>query len=298
MIRENFLDHLEYEKRYSSHTIEAYRNDLNQFASYLIENYEVSNLAEATGTMVRSWLASLLEIGLSPRSTNRKLSSLKTFYKFLLRNGIVKTSPVRMSTTLKIPQRLPSFVTEQEMLKSLEDKGDLSFHRLRDLTILYIFYHTGIRVSELRGLKIHDVDPYNQSIKVIGKRNKERIIPVSGILLGKINEYLSKREEIALPGTNSLIVDDNGQPITGAYISEMVKDALTKAGVTGKKSPHVLRHTFATLMLNEGADLNAIKEILGHSSLASTQIYTHTSVEKLKTVYNQAHPWAQKRRKI
>lgn len=295
MVKERFFDYLQYEKRYSSHTVVAYRNDINQFSSYLQESYEVNEASEVTHQMVRSWLASLIENGLSARSTNRKLSSLKTFYKYLLRNGLIKSNPVRMSTYLRVPERLPSFATEQEMRKSLKESGDENdFRDQRDLLILHIFYHTGIRLSELIGLKLRDVDFYNKSIKVIGKRNKERIIPVSALLLDKISRYLNMRKEIVLSGVDKLIVDDNGIEIKSSYITKIVKEALTKAGVTGKKSPHVLRHTFATLLLNEGADLNAIKEVLGHSSLASTQVYTHTSVEKLKEVYNQAHPWAKK----
>lgn len=295
MVRERFFDYLQYEKRYSSHTVVAYRNDINQFSTYLQETYEVNEVTEVTHQMVRSWLASLIENGFSARSTNRKLSSLKTFYKYLLRNNLIKSNPVRMSTFLRVPERLPSFATEQEMKRSLkEESDDSSFQSQRDFLVLHIFYHTGIRLSELIGLKVRDIDFYNKSIKVIGKRNKERFIPVSAILLDKISRYLEMRTKVVIPGVEKLIVDDNGMEIKSSYVAKIVKEALTKAGVTGKKSPHVLRHTFATLLLNEGADLNAIKEILGHSSLASTQVYTHTSVEKLKEVYNQAHPWAKK----
>lgn len=296
MIRESFFDHLLYEKRYSSHTIEAYKCDLQQFEDYLKRTYETDDDRQVIYLMVRSWLASLIESGVSPRSVNRKLSSLKTYFKYLLRLGIIETNPVRSSVSLKIPERLPSFATKREMEVVLSQAGsDLSFPARRDLTVLELFYSTGMRLAELEQLKENDIDFYTKTIKVTGKRNKQRIIPVTDVLLKRISEYISLRKEIVMPGVQELFINDKGEKAGRAFIYMMVKEYLTRAGVTGSKSPHVLRHTFATLMLNEGADLNAIKELLGHSSLASTQVYTHTNVEKLKSIYNQAHPWAKKK---
>lgn len=296
MIRESFFDHLLYEKRYSSHTIEAYKCDLQQFEDYLNRIYETVDDREVIYPMVRSWLASLIEGGVSPRSVNRKLSSLKTYFKYLLRLGLIETNPVRSSVSLKIPERLPSFATKKEMSQALSQAGnDNTFSSQRDLIVLELFYSTGMRLAELEHLQEKDIDFYSKTIKVTGKRNKQRIIPVTDVLLRKIREYLSLREVVVLPEVPELIINDKGYKAGRHFIYRMVKDYLTRAGVTGSKSPHVLRHTFATLMLNEGADLNAIKEILGHSSLASTQVYTHTNVEKLKSIYNQAHPWAKKK---
>lgn len=295
MVRESFFDHLLYEKRYSSHTIEAYRCDLSQFQAYLSETYEIDQESQITYVMIRSWLASLIESGISPRSVNRKLSSLKTYFKYLLRLGFIELNPVRVSVSLRTPERLPSFATKKEMEKVLKDSGDDSFGNKRDLIVLQMFYNTGMRLAELENLKESDIDFYTQTIKVTGKRNKQRIIPVSTLLANKIKSYLELRNELALKGVSNFIINDKGGKAGRTFIYNLVKKYLTLAGVTGAKSPHVLRHTFATLMLNEGADLNAIKEILGHSSLASTQVYTHTNVEKLKSIYKQAHPWAQKK---
>jgi len=289
MIRESFYDHLLYEKRYSPHTVLAYRCDLSQFEQYLKEFYETESDELVTHSMIRSWLASLIESGRSARSANRKLSSLKTYYKYLLRQGLISTNPVRLSTTIKTSDKLPSFATKSEMKRALAiSDDDDSFSRKRDVTVLEIFYSTGMRLAELEYLKPGDVNFSSQTIKVTGKRNKQRIIPVSEFLLNEIQSYCKLREGIVLPGVEELIINDKGEKASRGYYSAMVKKYLTLAGVTGKKSPHVLRHTFATIMMNEGADLNAIKEILGHSSLASTQVYTHTNIEKLKSIYKQA----------
>ncbi len=296
MIREIFYDHLLYEKRYSSHTVLAYRCDLTQFENYLKEFYETENEELVTNSMIRSWLASLIEEGITARTVNRKLSAVKTYYKFLLRTGLITSNPVRLSTTLKTPVKLPSFATKKEMNRALSfDSADNSFSKKRDIIVLEIFYSTGMRLAELENLKVDDINFYSQTIKVTGKRNKQRIIPVSEFLLNELKSYLTVREGIALEGVDNLIINDKGNAAKRNYFYSMVKKYLTIAGVTGKKSPHVLRHTFATIMMNEGADLNAIKEILGHSSLASTQLYTHTNIEKLKSIYKQAHEWAQKK---
>lgn len=296
MIRESFFDHLFFEKRYSSHTVQAYRCDLSQFENYLNNVYEITQDDLVTYPIVRSWLASLIDAGISPRSVNRKLSSVKSYYKYLLRLGLISSSPVRFSSSLKTPDNLPSFATKKEMARALSLlQEENTFSGKRDFLVLEIFYGTGMRLAELERLTIKDIDFSLQTIKVIGKRNKQRIIPVSALLLDQIKAYLSMREGVALSGVQELIINDDGNKANRAHFYNLVKKYLTLAGVTGKKSPHVLRHTFATVMLNEGADLNAIKEILGHSSLASTQVYTHTNIEKLKTIYKQAHNWATKK---
>lgn len=298
MIRETFYDHLQYEKRYSGHTIQAYKCDLTQFETYLSNIYDIHDDTQVTYNMIRSWLASLIESGISPRSVNRKLSSLRAYFIYLLRFGFTEFNPMGVTHSLRVPERLPSFATEKEMEKVLKDDPDDCFSRQRDLMTLEIFYSTGVRLAELLQLKPSDVDYYSKTIKVTGKRNKQRIIPVSDSLLDKIQVYLKNREQNALPGVIALIINDKGEAANRMFIYKMVKESLSEAGVTGTKSPHVLRHTFATHMLNEGADLNAIKELLGHSSLASTQVYTHTNVEKLKSIYKLAHPWAQKKEEL
>lgn len=255
--------------------------------------YEIKEEGHVTRNMIRSWLAHLIEKGNSARSVNRKLSALKTYFKYLLRLELIDSNPVSVSVSLRTPGRLPSFATIKEMERALKPSGEASFANQRDLLVIEIFYSTGIRLSELMQLKTSDIDSYSLSIKVTGKRNKQRIIPISQKLFNKINDYLSAREQIVVEGTFELIINDKGQMANRVFITKIVKNYLGKAGVTGKRSPHVLRHTFATHMLNEGADLNSIKELLGHSSLATTQVYTHTNVERLKLIYEHAHPWAQ-----
>lgn len=295
MVRESFFDHLHYEKRYSILTIEAYRCDLLLFEKYLHKIYDIDDDRQVSHVMIRSWLASLIENGFSPRTVNRKLSSLKTYFKYLLKIGLIETSPVRFSSSLKTPDRLPSFATKKEMEKALFFEGQETFSKIRDIIVLETFYTTGIRLAEIENLMVDDIDFYSKTLKVTGKRNKQRIIPVSEVYLRRISQYLSLREKTVQVGVMEFIINDKGEKASRNFISKIVKEYLTLAGVTGARSPHVLRHTFATLMLNEGADLNAIKELLGHSSLASTQVYTHTNIEKLKTIYKQAHPWAQKK---
>lgn len=296
MIRESFYDHLLYEKRYSALTVEAYKCDLLQFEVYLENTYNVFDENHVTYSMIRSWLASLIESGISPRSVNRKLSSLKSYFKYLLRLGYIEVNPVQVTVSMRTPGRLPSFATQKEMTRVLNSQDDQSFTSIRDMMVLEIFYNTGIRLAELVQLKISDIDYFSKSIKVTGKRNKQRIIPISDKFIDKIKSYLVESEKNRKPGVLELIINEKGDKAGRRLIYDIVNKYLGEAGVTGLKSPHVLRHTFATHMMNEGADLNAIKEILGHSSLASTQVYTHTNIDKLKNIYEQAHPWALKRR--
>jgi integrase/recombinase XerC len=293
MIKDSFYQYIQLGKRYSAHTVAAYKSDLAQFGEYISSSYGISSNSEITHSMVRSWLASLIDSGLTSRSVNRKLSTLKAYFRFLLREGLINDNPVSKSVSLSIPSRLPVFasVTEMESVFHTNHAED-SFSMRRDLLVLEILYCTGIRLSELINLRLQDVDRSAMTIKVTGKRNKQRIIPVTRQLVKLIDEYLLSRANIASPGILEIIVTDQGKKAYPVFIYRKVKHYLTLAGVKGVKSPHVLRHTFATHMLNEGADLNAIKEILGHANLAATQVYTHNSIEKLKSIYKLAHPRA------
>ncbi|MCD6658899.1 MAG: tyrosine-type recombinase/integrase [Lentimicrobium sp.] len=290
----SFYHTLKFEKRCSPHTVNAYQTDIEQFVEYLSSQYALSSPDEATQAIVRSWLAKLVDEGLTSRSINRKLSALKAYYNHQLRLGEMKTNPASRVNTLKIPKRLPVSVSKAEIHSALysQDEHETDFSIRRDHLILELLYGTGIRLSELTGLKISDVDFGSQTIKVTGKRNKQRIVPLGNKLLEVIQAYLEERNKLAETGTEEIILTDKGKKAYSVFIYRKVTRYLGEAGVKGRKSPHVLRHTFATHMLNAGADLNAIKELLGHASLAATQVYTHVSVEKLKSIYKQAHPRA------
>ncbi|MES2875222.1 MAG: tyrosine-type recombinase/integrase, partial [Bacteroidota bacterium] len=278
---------------FSPHTVSAYRQDLYQFTQFIgTEELDVASISHRD---VRSWMLTLTESGSEAKTVNRKLSVLRSFYKFLQREEIIKSNPLANIKAPKIPKRLPIVMDEQKMDTLLD--GDLTFSDdfsgLRDRLILELLYGTGIRLSELVNLKDQDVNLYEQYIKVLGKRNKERIIPVATPLIKLITIYI--REKLSQNFDNkasSLIVTNEGNNAYPQFIYRIVKSSLSKITTQKKKSPHVLRHSFATALLNKGADLNAIKELLGHSSLAATQIYTHNSVEKLKSIYKQAHPKA------
>lgn len=293
MFIERFIRYLQFEKRFSPHTVSAYRQDLYQFTQFIgTEELDVASISHRD---VRSWMLTLTESGSEAKTVNRKLSVLRSFYKFLQREEIIKSNPLANIKAPKIPKRLPVVMDEQKMDTLLD--GDLTFSDdfsgLRDRLILELLYGTGIRLSELVNLKDQDVNLYEQYIKVLGKRNKERIIPVATPLIKLITIYI--REKLSQNFDNkasSLIVTNEGNNAYPQFIYRIVKSSLSKITTQKKKSPHVLRHSFATALLNKGADLNAIKELLGHSSLAATQIYTHNSVEKLKSIYKQAHPKA------
>ena len=290
----NFLQYLQYEKRYSQHTIIAYENDLLQFAEFLRKTYELDNTSETRHIHVRSWMVSLMESGLSSRSINRKVSVLKTFFKFQLRNGGIQNNPLSKVVAPKQKKRLPVFIgkNQTDLLWEQVDFGQ-DFPGLRDRLILEILYATGIRRSELINLADKDVDFANQSIKVLGKGNKERIIPVSKQLQTALKEYLAIRNKtLKSHRFPSLLVTDEGGKMEPRKLYRIVNNTLKQITTVEKKSPHVLRHTFATHLLNNGAEINAIKELLGHSSLAATQVYTHNTIDKLKDIYKKAHPKA------
>lgn len=287
----SFLQYLRSEKRFSEHTVLAYENDLNQFSFYLEEVYDLDDLSEVDDKIVRSWMVHLSDLGLSARSINRKLSTLKSFYRFSCNNGFCKTNPLINVIGPKQEQRLLEFVDEKGMAHLFSTiVFEDSFKGVRDKLILDIFYQTGMRLSELRGLKIKDVDFSKKVLKVLGKRNKERLIPLHDDILKKIKEFIIEREVMAVKGEDALLIDNKGTMCNEKFVYRTVNAYLSTVTLTTKKSPHIIRHTFATHMLNRGADLNTIKEILGHANLAATQVYTHNSIDKLKAIYKQAHP--------
>jgi integrase/recombinase XerC len=295
-IVDQFLQYLKFEKRYSPHTILAYSNDLEQFSSFEPIGGIQQNLITANNKSIRNWIVYLMESGIANRSVHRKVTSLKTFYRFLLKKGLIFSNPASRVIVPGIEKRLPEFVSQKNINIYLDNniKGlDESYPLFRDMLILELFYDTGIRLSELIGLLEVDIDYVNLSIKVTGKRNKQRNIPISLELSKTLVKFVQVKNEF-FEGliTRYLFVNDKGSKLYPMFVYRVVKQHLSAVTTANKKSPHVLRHSFATHMLNNGADINSIKEILGHSSLAATQIYTHTTFEKLKEIYKQAHPRA------
>ncbi|MEP5612123.1 MAG: tyrosine-type recombinase/integrase [Cyclobacteriaceae bacterium] len=289
---ETFLKYLSFEKRYSAHTVEAYRKDLSQFTEYLKSDFELDDLVETRHPHLRGWIVSLMETDLSPKSVNRKIATLKSLYKFLLAREYVEINPASKLKPLKTAKNLPTFVKEDE-ISALLDRVEFTddFEGMRDRLLLELFYATGMRLSELTGLKDSDVSAHNSSLKVLGKRNKERIIPIPETLVVLTEEYKEKKKEVGM-FSEFLILTDAGKQAYPMFIQRKVKTYLQAVTTLSKKSPHVLRHSFATHLLNKGADLNAVKDLLGHTSLAATQVYTHNSIEKLKSAFDQAHPKA------
>ncbi len=292
MFIERFINFLKYEKRFSTHTINAYQTDLGQFSLFLKK--QELKLEELSHFHVRSWLVALMDAGVEPRTINRKLSSLRSLYKFLLREKLVSKNPMTQVQAPKIPKRLPVVVEDEKLSAHLDNQANFKpdFPGLRDRLVVELLFGTGIRLAELLGLKETDIQIYDQQIKVLGKRSKERLIPIAKPLLDLLHYYISQKKELGYTQSTALIVTDKGQEPYPRLIYRIVNETLSQISTQTKKSPHVLRHTFATSLLNRGADLNAIKELLGHASLAATQVYTHNSIEKLKTVYKQAHPKA------
>lgn len=292
----DFLQHIRYEKRLSHHTVTAYANDLEQFSTFLLAECNVSQPELADFRHIRSWIVSLIEGGMDKSSVNRKIATLRNFYDFLLRRKVITLDPMTKIQALKTSKKLPQYVEEKPMEMLLSDiEFPDTFEGMRDKLVLELLYGTGIRLSELTGLKTTDVNLYDKTIVVLGKRNKHRLIPLTQPLFALIKQYIDLKKQ-EFPGEDSiyLIVSDKGIPAYPVLIQRIVKRHLTLVTTLEKKSPHVLRHSFATHLLNRGADLNAIKDLLGHSSLAATQIYTHTSLEQLKKTYDQAHPKAKK----
>ena len=288
--RDSFVEYLQFEKRFSPHTLVAYQTDLSQFIDYLEHTYEIKVIEEVNHSLIRSWIVDLMNHKISPRSVNRKITTLKTFYKFLLRQKIVIENPMLKIQSPKTSKRLPVFVEKEKMdtlLDNIEFGDDAT--GLRNKLIIELFYATGMRLSELINLKESDVDLYANQVKVLGKRNKERIIPFAAELKNLIKKYMASKPENSM---DLLFLSDKGKKMSEKFVYTSVKMYLSQVTTIDKKSPHVLRHTFATHMLNNGADLNAIKDLLGHANLSATQVYTHNTVEKLKNIHKQAHPKA------
>jgi len=292
MYIDSFIRYLSNEKRYSNHTIRSYTSDLNQFVEFSSELVPDFNPITSDHHTIRSWIIFLLQSGNTPRSVNRKITTLKSFYKFLHRDGIINKLPTDKVVLPKMGKPLPHFVSKASM-DQLFDHITFpdTFIGLRDKTIMLMFYCTGMRLNEMVTLNIQSIDLNVRQLKVLGKRNKERIIPFGIELLNILQEFLLVRQKLNCDH-NYVFVTDKGKPAYDKLIYRVVNNYLGGVTTLEKRSPHVLRHTFATQMLNNGADINAIKELLGHANLSATQIYTHTSFEKLKKIYKQAHPRA------
>ena len=290
----SFIDHLKFEKRYSAHTIRSYQDDLEAFWAYVRIDFGGLELRQVSPAVVRSWLASMKDQGLSSRSLNRKISSLRSFYKYQLKNGVVELSPMGAIISPKMRKRLPVFVEQKEMAMLFEEVSfPDDWEGMTDRLALAILYYTGMRLSELVGLRESHVDVGNRTVKVLGKGNKERVIPVNEVLMAAMGEYCDRKGvELEAPDREFLLVGRTGKKLYPKYVYRLVRKYLAQVTTIGQKSPHVLRHTFATHLMNAGAGLNPVKELLGHASLAATQVYTHNTIEKLKDIYKKAHPKA------
>ena len=289
MLIDQFATYIQTEKRYSPLTVKAYRRDLEEFSDYLAKTYETSDLLQVTAVMVKSFMASLKENGLANKSIDRKISTLRSFYKYCLREDLIRVSPMMKVKSLKLPKPLVKFVPESDMEKiSFGDADD--FQTKRDELLFELLYQTGMRQAEMRGLRDADVDKAEMKVKIVGKRNKTRFVPLSHKMLGMIDHYRQLRDAAFPEHDDRLLVNDKGKEMTPYYIYNKVHQMLEGVTTLKQKSPHVLRHTFATHLLDEGADLRAIQELLGHADLSSTQIYAHTTIEQLKKIHKQAHP--------
>ncbi|MCD6180733.1 MAG: tyrosine-type recombinase/integrase [Bacteroidales bacterium] len=295
MFISDFLNYIEFERRYSVHTLNSYSKDLEQFSGFIKETYQVERVKEVDFVFIRSWIALLMEEGNSPRTVNRKISTLKSYFRYLLKVGKIDHNPVLKITGPKARKKLPVFIEEKSMnLLITEFKTPESFEEARDRLVVELFYATGIRRAELIGLKSSDVNLDSKLIKVLGKRNKERLIPIHNSIFSLIDSYLGFKENALTEQSQDpyFFLTVKGKKMYPKLVYRIVNNYLSKVSTQKKKSPHVLRHTFATHMLNHGADLNAVKELLGHANLAATQIYTHNTIEKLKNIYKLAHPKA------
>ena len=292
-MREAFLKHLQFEKRVSLNTLKSYKNDLNQFFKFYKNYAKVDNLKEVDKRAIRSWVIELSLKDLSNRTINRKIASLKSFFKFLIKRKIININPTNNINTLKTNQPLPHFIKEKDikyLFDNITFKND--FNGNRDLLILELLYGTGIRISELINLKTKDLDNHKEEIKVLGKRGKERIIPLNNSAFAQTIKYEKLKKKLNYKNKEYLLCTKKGEKIYPMLISRVVKNNLSLLINSEKYNPHLLRHTFATHILNKGADLNSIKELLGHESLAATQVYTHNSIEKLKETFRKSHPKA------
>jgi integrase/recombinase XerC len=291
-----FQDYLQLEKNYSFHTVNAYVNDLFFFKEFLIENFDTEKLEDVNYSMIRSWIVSMVDNDISNSSVNRKISSLKSFYKFLLKTKQIENSPLLKHKSLKTPKKIQIPFSEKELDQVLNQLTyPEGFDGIRDKLIIDLFYTTGIRRVELIDLKMQNIDLSNNTLKVLGKRNKERILPILPIISKQIRSYLLERTKIeVIKDKEHFFLMLKGVKLNDSFVYRLINHYFSNVSEKVKRSPHILRHTFATHMLNNGADLNSVKELLGHSSLASTQVYTHNSLAELKKVYGNSHPRNQK----
>lgn len=294
--KDAFRDYLQLEKKYSPHTISAYLNDIQFFESFNKNTFDEESIEKVNYSQIRTWIVSLVEDSVSNATINRKVQSLKAFYKFLLKTKQIEVSPLLKHKALKTPKTLQIPFSDKEMSAVLKNaESPVGFEAIRDQLIIDLFYTTGIRRAELIQLKTANVNLSTNSIKVLGKRNKERIIPILPIVLVQFNKYMSERADLEMINDNEFFfLTKKGLKLNNSFVYRLINSYFSAVSNKVKKSPHVLRHTFATHLLNNGADLNSVKELLGHSSLASTQIYTHSNLSELKKVYQESHPRNQK----
>jgi integrase/recombinase XerC len=296
MLLKSFLDYLLLEKNYSALTVNAYKNDIENFSEFIKNEYDSNSIIEVNYSQIRTWIVSLVENGLANRSVNRKISALNTYYKFLLKIGDIKINPLSKHKALKTSKKIQIPFSESEINTVLDEfyfQND--FEGIRDKLIIELFYSTGIRRIELVEIKLSNLDLSNKILKVLGKRNKERLIPLLDSVVHSLHLYLDERNELELISDKDfLFLTKKGVKIYETLVYRIINEYFSKASSKVKKSPHILRHSFATHLLNQGADLNAVKELLGHSSLAATQVYTHNSIAELKKVHINAHPRSKK----
>jgi len=286
-----FIDYLLLEKKYSSHTVNAYQKDIKEFSSFAKDNFQLEQLTEVNYSMIRSWIVALVDTGITNRSINRKISSLKTFYKYLLKTKQIEVSPLIKHKALKVSKKIQIPFSDKEVEQVISGFEATTFLELRDKLIIELLYSTGMRRAELINLEVNDIDLEKLQVKVLGKRNKERILPLLSSVRNTAEFYLKERKQVIVPShTTALFVTSKGEKVYTTLVYRVINNYFSKVSTKVKKSPHILRHSFATHLLNEGADLNSVKELLGHSSLASTQVYTHNGIKELSKVYLKSHP--------
>lgn len=293
MLEKEFIRFLQIEKRYSEHTVIAYKHELEMFRSFL--DREGLTVADIVYRDLRHYFAQMVESGKNASSVNRSMSSMRTYFKFLQREECIAKNPMTLIKALKTAKKLPVVVEKEKLVRLLDQMGQEQdgFESCRDYMVMELLFGTGIRLAELLKIKEQDIDFFNKNILILGKRNKERLVPINNLLLKELKNYLQQKATQFVDTNNSLlIVTKEGKPAYAKLIYDIVHRQLTLISTQGKRSPHILRHTFATALLDNGADLNAIKELLGHAGLAATQVYTHNSAERLKSIYKQAHPKA------
>jgi integrase/recombinase XerC len=289
------LEYLTFEKKYSVHTVTAYKNDLNSFSDFLATEFNQDGLLEVHYNQIRAWIVSLVDLNVSNRTINRKVSSLKSFYKFLQKTHQIEVNPLAKHKALKVDKKIQIPFNPKEINSVINElEFDNDFTSIRDKLIVELFYSTGIRRAELINIKQEDISFSNKTIKVLGKRNKERFVPLLSSVIQTLKQYLELKKEFSI-GLEVLFITKKGNKIYETLVYRVINSYFSKVSSKEKKSPHILRHSFATHLLNEGADLNSVKDLLGHSSLASTQVYTHNSLDAIKKVYNQAHPRSSKK---